>query len=270
MGWLDGTAAIITGGGSGLGLALVHRFVAEGANVGVLERSAEKADKLRAEFGDAVVVVAGDVTRYRDNVEVVARTVERFGRLDTFVGNAAIWDFSTRLVDMPEDSLDELFDEVFHINVKGYLLGARAAIGELAKTGGSVIFTASNAAFYAGGGGPLYTASKHAVRGLITQLAFEFAPKVRVNGVAPGGMLTDLRGPGTLGLDGTSIASLPVAAMVETCTPLAKLAEPADYTGPYVLLASAANSSAATGAVINCDGGLGVRGIGAIAGGTDL
>lgn len=270
MGWLDGTAAIITGGGSGLGRALVERFVAEGANVGVLERSAEKADKLRAEFGDSVVVVEGDVASYRDNVAVVAQTVERFGRLDTFVGNAGIWDFSTSLVDMPEDKLDELFDEVFHINVKGYLLGARAAIGELAKTGGSVIFTASNAAFYSGGGGPLYTASKHAVRGLITQLAFEFAPKVRVNGVAPGGMVTDLRGPGTLGLDGTSIASLPVAEMVETCTPLQKLAEPADHTGPYVLLASKANSSTATGAVINCDGGLGVRGIGAIAGGTDL
>ncbi|HVE24579.1 MAG TPA: 3-(cis-5,6-dihydroxycyclohexa-1,3-dien-1-yl)propanoate dehydrogenase [Sporichthya sp.] len=269
MGWLDGTAAIITGGGSGLGRALVERFVAEGANVGVLERSPEKADKLRAEFGDAVVV-EGDVTSYRDNVEVVARTVERFGRLDTFVGNAGIWDFSTRLVDLPADKLDELFDEVFGINVKGYLLGARAAIGELAKTGGSVIFTASNAAFYAGGGGPLYTASKHAVRGLITQLAFEFAPKVRVNGVAPGGMLTDLRGPGAIGLDGTSISTLPIAELVKTCTPLQTLPEPADYTGPYVLLASKANSSTATGAVLNCDGGLGVRGIGANAGGVDL
>jgi NAD(P)-dependent dehydrogenase (short-subunit alcohol dehydrogenase family) len=269
MGWLDGTAAIITGGGSGLGRALVERFVAEGANVGVLERSPEKADKLRAEFGD-VVVVEGDVTSYRDNVAVVTRTVERFGRLDTFVGNAGIWDFSTRLVDMPEDKLDELYDEVFGVNVKGYLLGARAAIGELAKTGGSMIFTASNAAFYAGGGGPLYTASKHAVRGLITQLAFEFAPKVRVNGVAPGGMLTDLRGPGAIGLDGTSISSLPIAELVRTCTPLQTLPEPADYTGHYVLLASKANSSTATGAVINCDGGLGVRGIGANAGGLDL
>jgi NAD(P)-dependent dehydrogenase (short-subunit alcohol dehydrogenase family) len=270
MGWLDGTAAIITGGGSGLGRALVDRFVAEGAGVGVLERSAEKAEKLRADFGGSVVVVEGDVSRYRDNEAAVARTVERFGRLDTFVGNAGIWDFSTRLVDMPPDKLDELFDEVFHINVKGYLLGARAAIGELAKTGGSVILTASNAAFYAGGGGPLYTASKHAVRGLITQLAFEFAPKVRVNGVAPGGMLTDLRGPGALGLDGTSIASVPIGELVETCTPLRKLPEPADYTGHYVLLASKANSSTATGAVINCDGGLGVRGIGAVAGGLDL
>src|SRR5438045_1306099 len=165
MGWLDDTTAIITGGGSGLGRALVDRFVGEGEDVGGLEGSPEKADKLRAEFGGSVVVVEGDVSSYRDNVDVVAQTVEQFGRLDTFVGNAGIWDFSTRLVDLPEDKLDELFDEVFHINVKGYLLGARAAIGELARTGGSVILTASNAAFYAGGGGPLYPASHHGVRG---------------------------------------------------------------------------------------------------------
>ncbi len=270
MGWLDGTAAIVTGGGSGLGRALVDRFVAEGARVGVLERSAEKVEKLRADFTDDVVVVEGDVSSYPDNVRVVAETVSAFGRLDTFVGNAAIWDFSTKLVDMPEDCLDALFDEVFHINVKGYLLGARAAVRELVKTGGSVILTVSNAGFYPGGGGPLYTASKHAVVGLIKELAFEFAPKVRVNGVAPGGMLTDLRGPRAIGLDGTAITSIPLAELIEQCAPLQVLPEPADYTGHYVLLASKANSSTATGAIINCDGGLGVRGIGVAAGGTDL
>lgn len=270
MGWLEETVAIVTGGGSGLGYALVQRFITEGARVGVLERSPVGVANLSAEFGDSVVVVEGDVSRFADNVAVVAQTVARFGRLDTFIGNAAIWDFSTRLVDVPEERLDSLFDEVFHINVKGYLLGARAAVVELAKTGGSVILTISNAGFYAGGGGPFYTASKHAVRGLITELAFEFAPKVRVNGVAPGGMLTDLRGPQALGLAGASIASVPVAELVEQNTPLQQLFHPSDCTGPYVLLASKANSSSATGAVINCDGGLGVRGVGAAAGGTDL
>lgn len=270
MGWLGDSVSIVTGGGSGLGRALVRRFIDEGARVGVLERSPQSIESLRAEFGNSVVVVEGDVSRYADNVAVVQETVHCFGRLDTFVGNAGIWDFSTRLVDIPEERLDSLFDEVFHVNVKGYLLGARAAVGELAKTGGSVILTISNAGFYAGGGGPLYTSSKHAVRGLITQLAFEFAPKVRVNGVAPGAMATDLRGPRALGLSDTSIASLPLAELVEQNTPLQRLSEAADYTGPYVLLASKANSSASTGAVINCDGGLGVRGIGAAAGGTDL
>ena len=75
---------------------------------------------------------------------------------------------------------------MFGVNVKGYLLGAKAAYRELAKTRGSIIFTVSNAGFYPCGGGPLYTASKHAVVGLIRQLAYELAPSVRVNAVAPG------------------------------------------------------------------------------------
>lgn len=66
-------------------------------------------------------------------------------------------------------------------------------------------FTLSNAAWYPGGGGPLYTASKHAATGLIRQLAYELAPKVRVNGVGPCGMATDLRGPQALGQSDTSI-----------------------------------------------------------------
>lgn len=68
-----------------------------------------------------------------------------------------------------------------------------------------MIFTLSNAAWYPGGGGPLYTASKHAATGLIRQLAYELAPKVRVNGVGPCGMASDLRGPQALGQSETSI-----------------------------------------------------------------
>jgi cis-2,3-dihydrobiphenyl-2,3-diol dehydrogenase len=270
MGWLEGNVAIITGGGSGLGRALVDRFVEEGARVGVLEKSAEKLQQLSADLGDRVVTVEGDVRKYTDNVRVVEETVARFGRLDTFVGNAAIWDFSTKLVDIPEDRLDELFDEMFHINVKGYLNGAKAAVRELVKTGGSVIFTVSNAGFYPGGGGPLYTGSKHAVVGLIKELAFEFAPKVRVNGVAPGGMLTDLRGPASLGLSDMAISSVPLGDLVKMATVLQELPEPEDYTGHYVLLASKPNSRTATGVVINADGGIGVRGLAETAGGTEL
>ncbi len=62
MGWLNNTVTIITGGGSGLGKALVERFINEGGRVGVLERSGERAAELAREFGDAVEVVVGDVT----------------------------------------------------------------------------------------------------------------------------------------------------------------------------------------------------------------
>src|SRR5208337_1786381 len=112
--------------------------------------------------------------------------------------NAGIWDSSISLAALPDDRISAAFDELFCVNVKGYLLGAKAAYRELPQTNGCIIFTVSNAVFYPCGGGPLYTASKHAVVGLIRQLAYELAPKIRVNGVAPGAIPTDLRGPRSL------------------------------------------------------------------------
>ena len=67
MGWLDGRVALVTGGGSGIGRAVVQRFIEEGAHVCVLGRSAERAQQLEADFGDAVVAVQGDVRRLDDN-----------------------------------------------------------------------------------------------------------------------------------------------------------------------------------------------------------
>jgi NAD(P)-dependent dehydrogenase (short-subunit alcohol dehydrogenase family) len=94
----------------------------------------------------------------------------------------------------------------------------------------------------------------------VKQLAYELAPEVRVNGVAPGAMPTDLRGPKSLGLDGLAFSTLPVDRIAESFTALERGIEPADYTGHYVLLASKANSRTVTGSVHNCDGGVGVRG----------
>ena len=197
----------------------------------------------------------------------IRRTVKRFGALDCLVGNAGIWDFNASIVDLPEDRIGAAFDELFGVNVKGYLLGAKAAYRELARTRGNIIFTVSNAGFYPCGGGPLYTASKHAVVGLIRQLAYELAPKIRVNGVAPGAIPTDLRGPRSLEMAERSIASVPLKDIVERGLPLGKLPEPRDYTGSYVLLASNENSSTATGGVIICEGGIGIRGFTEAAGG---
>ena len=89
------------------------------------------------------------------------------------------------------------------------MLAARAAAEALRASQGSMIFTLSNSAYYAGGGGPLYVASKHAGLGLIKQLAYEFAPDVRVNGVAPGGTVTPLRGPESLGKQERRLSEIP-------------------------------------------------------------
>jgi 2,3-dihydroxy-2,3-dihydrophenylpropionate dehydrogenase len=271
MGWLEGKVALITGGGSGIGRALVERFLEEGACVGVLERLNVKVKDLQEQFGDKVVAVQGDVTLLEDNERAVTETVQAFGKIDTFIGNAGIFDYFVTLPDLPKKNLDQSFDQVFGVNVKGPLYGAKAVLPELIKTQGNIVFTVSNAGFYSAGGGPLYTASKHAVVGLIKELAYELAPKIRVNGVAPGGTLTDLRGPAALGQEKQTQSSVDnIENLMKGTTPLHVVPAPIDHTSPYVLLASNQDSMAITGVIINSDGGLGVRGFDKIAGGEHL
>jgi NAD(P)-dependent dehydrogenase (short-subunit alcohol dehydrogenase family) len=260
MGWLDGHVALVTGGGSGIGRAVVARFVEEGARVGVLDRVAERATKLRADFGAAVTAVPGDVTRREDNARAVAETVAAFGRLDVFVGNAGVFDGFVPFPELPEERLSAAFDELFAVNVKGYLLGAKAALPELAKAEGSMVFTASVAGLTSGGGGAIYTASKHAVVGMIRQLAVELAPRVRVNGVAPGGTVTDLRGLAALGADGVTHWTAPDAeARLSAGSPLQRALQPSDLAGAYVLLASRTSGRGMTGEIITVDGGATLR-----------
>ena len=260
MGWLDGDVALVTGGGSGIGRAVVARFVEEGARVGVLERVPERAAQLRTDFGERVIAVAGDVTRPEDNTRAVADTVRAFGRLDVFVGNAGIFDSFRSVADLSEAQLAGAFDELFAVNVKGLLLGAKAALGELSKARGSMVFTASVAGLNSGGGGAIYTASKHAVVGLIRQLAVELAPDVRVNGVAPGGTITDLRGLAALDQDReTHWTAADAEERLRAGNPLGLAMQPEDLAGAYVLLASRASGRAITGQIIVVDAGAGLR-----------
>lgn len=267
MGWLNQSVAVVTGGGSGLGRAIVARFLEEGAQIVVLENDEAKAEDLRSAYTDNLVVVQGDASTFEANRDAVAAAVDHFGRLDCFVGNAGLWDGNTPLADLPEGQLDETFRRIFDLNVKGYIAGAKAARTELARSQGSIIYTLSNAAFYPDGGGVWYTASKHAGTGIVRQLAFEFAPRVRVNGVAPGAFASELRGPANLGLDKTSLTADRSDDAIAALNPLNFSPSADDYTGAYVWLASGPNARTTTGAVLQSDGGLGVRGIGRIAGG---
>jgi len=256
MGWLDERRVLITGGANGIGRAVAERFVAEGARVAILDRDADACDRLMRASSGAIATVAGSVTSWVDNQRAVTRCVEAFGGLDVFIGNAAVFDFFRPLEELDGAQLDAAFDELFSINVRACLLGARAALGPLRASRGSMIFTASSASFSASGGGPLYTASKHAVLGIIRQLAYELAPRVRVNGVAPGGTLTSLSGLEAMGegdrhLDGIKDIGESIAASM----PLGVAIQPSDHTAAYVLLAAADQSRAMTGTVIRSDGG---------------
>lgn len=281
-GWLEGDVAFITGGGSGIGRAVALRFLEEGAaGVAVFARDVERLRETveaAGGRGDRVLALQGDVRSSSDLSRAVAATVERFGKLDILVPNAGIWDFNRSLTGTSPQEIESLYDELFDINVKGYLLTCSVAWPELVKSRGNIVMTLSNAAFYSAGGGPVYTAAKHATRGLVTQLAFELAPKVRVNGVAVGGLRTDLRGPQSLGMQDRSIET-GFSKREQRGDNIAKnqwlplheaSVDPADSTGPYVLFASRKNAGVITGAIVNADGGIGVRGFATAAGGDDL
>jgi 2,3-dihydroxy-2,3-dihydrophenylpropionate dehydrogenase len=255
----------LTGGGSGLGYALVQRFIAEGAKVCVLDRSAAKNRALEQTFGASILAIDGDVRHFADHETAVRAALDRFGRLDVYIANAAIWDGNVTLLDLPPDRVDAAFDEVFGVNVKGALLGAKAAAPALIERRGAMIFTLSIAALRAGGGGPLYTSSKTAGIGLIRELAYELAPFVRVNGVCPAGMATDLRGPDSLALGDTPLMANVDPELMRSAYPLDFFPVPDDYVGPYLFLASS-ESSVTTGTLIEADLGMSARGIRKVAG----
>jgi NAD(P)-dependent dehydrogenase (short-subunit alcohol dehydrogenase family) len=255
---------------------VVRRYVAEGAKVGVIDLLRDRLEALAEQFGDDVITVQGDVRQLHDNEEAVARTVEAFGKLDIFVANAGITDAFRDFVDLGGHTIEAAYEEIFDVNVKGCLLGAWAALPELAATGGCMILTLSPSSFYPDGGGVLYAASKHAALGIVRQLAHELAPVVRVNGVSPGATKTDIRMPAALGSDDKGEAKAAntqpqnTEDLIVSKTPLARWADPDEHVGAYVLLASRADGHLITGDVINSDTGLGVRGLVRTRGGDDL
>jgi phthalate 3,4-cis-dihydrodiol dehydrogenase len=259
MAWLDGKRALIVGAGSGIGRAVVTAFYEEGARVAALELAEDKADRLAAEL-PGCLVSRGDATRVADARAAVNAVTGAFGGLDVLVNCVGIFDFYRGIADIDDDQLDGAFDEIFAVNVKSQLACVRAALPELRRSGGSVVLTVSTSGFYPGRGGILYVASKFAVRGCVIALAHELAPRVRVNGVAPGGTLgTELTGPASLGLADRVLGSAPDREQdLRDRTPLRVALTGEDHTGSYVFLASD-RARGITGTIVHSDGGIGVR-----------
>jgi NAD(P)-dependent dehydrogenase (short-subunit alcohol dehydrogenase family) len=258
-GWLKGRRALIVGAGSGIGRAVADAFRAEGAQVAVLERDDAKCAALRKEI-PGLPVVAGDATTRAANDAAVDAAVTAFGGLDVLVNCVGIFDFYRGLSDLDADLIDDAFDEMFSVNVKSHLHSVKAALPALRHSGGSVILTESTSSYYPGRGGVLYVSSKFAVRGLVTTLAYELAPEVRVNGVAPGGTLsTDLRGLASLGLNDRRLDDTPGReAGLAGRVPLKVALSGADHAWSYVFLAST-RSRGITGDVVHPDGGIAVK-----------
>lgn len=257
---LAGKVLVCTGGGSGIGRAAIEAFLAAGASVAALEIDERKAEEL-AKVGERVAVVCGDATSPADTAAVVALALDRWKQVDGVACFVGVFDHYVPLEAIDEQRLDGAFAEIFDVNVKSALVTARAALPVLRRTpGSSITLTLSTSSFYPGRGGVLYVASKFALRGVVTQLAHEVAPEVRVNGVAPGGTLhTDLRGVRSLGSADRKLNDRPGRAEeLAGRTPLHVALTPAHHAGAYVFLASDA-AAGITGEVIRSDGGIGVR-----------
>lgn len=264
-GQLQGKSAIVTGGANGIGRAVVSAFVEQGARVVILDCDESGLQSTAVEFGDSVVPIHGRVETLRDNQRATEAAIKAFGRLDVFVGNVGVGAGNLPLVDIPADQLEEAIDEIYAVNVKAYLLGARATIAPLLETGGNMIFSCSIASYRAVDDGTLYVSSKHADLGIVRGLAWEFAPHVRVNGVAIGVARTKMMGLECLDQP-TIDAVLPGAEQV---IPLGFIPEASDYGQAFVYLASDA-ARVVTGECLWADSGFGIRGIGRSVGGSEL
>jgi 2,3-dihydroxy-2,3-dihydrophenylpropionate dehydrogenase len=254
--WLHGKRALIVGGGSGIGRAVVDAFLAEDARITVLELDRHKCDTLREQL-PGVPVVEGDAVTGQANEHAVKVAVDAYGGLDTLVNCVGVFDFYKGVNDINADDLSAAFDEMFRTNVLSHLQSVKAAVPSLrASTGSSIVLAESTSSFYPGRGGVLYVSSKFAVRGLVASLAHELAPAIRVNGVAPGGTLnTDLRGLASLGLDGARLDDTPNRARdMAARTPLNVALSGEDHAWSFVFLASD-RSRGMTGETIHPDGG---------------
>lgn len=244
--------AVVTGGSSGIGRAVVADLTAHGYRVAVLDRSVPE-DRV----ADRVRWVAGDVRNPDAHDEVVDVALSRFGGLDLFVGNAGVHDGGIGVRDLDGATLAEVARHVLDVDVIGYMLGARAAAGPLADSGGSMVFTLSDATYLVRGNGAgiAYACAKHAALGLVRHLAADLAPSVRVNAVAPGGVVTGLRT-----VDGRPVFGDigEVTTTVREFNPLGVVLRAEQIAPLYRFLASP-EAAGMTGEVLRPDGGLAVR-----------
>ena len=235
--------AIITGGTSGIGLAVAKIFLAHDFNCVLVGRSRERFERAEASLsGGNVEFIAADVRRIVDCDKIFARSAELFGGVDVLVNSAGIYHEGAIV-----DTSEEIFDDLIATNVKGTFFATRAAVGELIKRRGAIVNVASDAGLKGNYFCAAYSASKGAVVAFTRSLALELASfGVRVNCVAPGDVLTPL----TLNQLEQSGSTIEELAQVY---PLGRIGTAAEVAEAIYFLATA---SFITGAVLSVDGGL--------------
>ncbi len=240
---LQGKVALVTGAAQGIGLACAQAFVREGARVVMADVNEEKGGKAAA--GLHGPFVRCDVSRKADVVAAVAKAVSEFGRLDILVANAGIV-HAAEFLDLEEAD----FDRVLSVNLKGIFLAGQAAARQMVKQGGggAIVNMSSVNAVMAIPNQVPYVVSKGGINQLTKVMALSLAPhRIRVNGIGPGTILTELAKTAVLG-------NKEAERKILSRTPLGRMGEPEEIASVAVFLASE-EASYLTGQTIYPDGG---------------
>jgi NAD(P)-dependent dehydrogenase (short-subunit alcohol dehydrogenase family) len=250
---LANKVVVLTGAGSGIGLATANLFAQEGAQLMLAGRneSVLSAAVRAIGEGNAAYVVA-DVSKPEDNQRLISEAERKFGSIDAFVANAGVEGATASIVDYPI----EAFDQVMAVNVRGVFLGLKYAIPALKKrVGGSIVITSSIGGIKARGqGNSAYIASKHAEIGLMRAAAVECAPfNIRVNCVLPGP--TDTRMMRSIEESRSPGAPEKTRQTIVASLPLKRYGTAGEIASLMLFLASD-ESSICTGGLYSADGGL--------------
>ena len=242
---LKDKSAIVTGGGSGFGAAIVALFAAEGARVLVADINGAAAEEVAARTPGAVAV-ACDVTRDEDTRRMIETATGAFGRLDVLINNAGVSHLNQKLTEVSEAD----FDRVYAVNVKSLYWAAKHAVPVMAaQGGGSIVNTASTAGLRPRPGLCWYNGSKGACITITKSMAVELAPlKIRVNALCPVAGETPLLGH-FMGGDTPENRARFVATV-----PLGRLSTPEDVARAALWLASD-DAEFITGVALEVDGG---------------
>jgi len=232
-GLLERKVAVVTGGASGIGEGIVRRVLAEGGRCVIADLQVDRARLLAAELGECALAAHVDVTDEASIVALVRRTVEQWGRLDCMFNNAGMLGAVGSLLD---HSLEQ-WNRTMSVLLTSVFLGTREAGKVMVAQGsGAIVNTASTAGVRGGLGPHAYTAAKHAVVGLTTSSAVEFARhNVRVNCVAPGRTVSALTAQLIAG-DAADVAT--TASHMAAKSLNGRAAYPADIAAAAVFLAS--------------------------------